>query len=146
MNLYGCIPPNYLTSPSSISYWAQAAALAGIPVSDLSSAASLNLGLKKPQLPASLNDVIQKNRGNTSLSTSGDFPSPHRLTSSTDLMTSSADLASRLTTAAQEQLYLHLQKHQHLKRQQHIQCHLTAATSGPRHQVGAACASCIAVM
>ncbi|XP_012946696.1 H2.0-like homeobox protein, partial [Aplysia californica] len=134
MNVYGCVPTPYLPGPASLSYWAQAAALAGLPVSELPPA-SLTLGLKKSQFPVSLSDVIQKSRsggggGGGSLRTADDITASFRVTSHT-LVTSrpsppsSGELASRLSSSAQAQLHSHLQQQQQQRhQQQQLQSHL----------------------
>ncbi|XP_055878682.1 H2.0-like homeobox protein [Biomphalaria glabrata] len=95
MNLYGCIPVSYFPSHSTLTYWAQAASLAGLPTSDPAiTSASLALSLKKSQFSQfTINDAIQKSRSAASLRTSSeDAPSSFRVTTRIATPTSESGL------------------------------------------------------
>ncbi|KAH9495067.1 hypothetical protein Btru_018750 [Bulinus truncatus] len=78
MNLYGCIPVSYFPSHSALTYWAQAASLAGLPTSE-PPISPAGLCLKKSQL-SQFNDAVQKCRSAASLRSSEDGPSSFRVT------------------------------------------------------------------
>ncbi|XP_059156282.1 H2.0-like homeobox protein [Physella acuta] len=83
MNIYGCLPASYFPSHSALTYWAQAASLAGLPTAESTlTPAGLALTLKKSQLQFNLNDVLQKSRGAASLRAGDDVTQTFRVTTS----------------------------------------------------------------
>ncbi|GFS08744.1 hypothetical protein ElyMa_004765700 [Elysia marginata] len=134
MNIYGCIPASFLQSPSTLTYWAQAASLAGIASSDPSLIASSNLalGLKKSQLPLNLCDAIRKSNSESALRaisrSSEDLLSTLRVNTSRLSSLGSAASTSEGLIALEDQERLQLQIHmqmqqlrRHHQQQQHIQ-------------------------
>ncbi|RUS68612.1 hypothetical protein EGW08_023626 [Elysia chlorotica] len=132
MNIYGCIPSPFLASPSTLTYWAHAASLAGITSSDpnLIASTSAALGLKKSHLPFNLCDVIRKSNSETTLRpttsrASEDVPSSIRLsTSRVGSLASAAGIRhASISREDQErlQLHIHMQMQQLRRHHQHHQ-------------------------